>query len=398
MKTTFRYRAADTAGRVLEGDVQSASKREAIEDLRRRELYPFDVHELNAVTAVSRTGTASIGDALATWTRMVATMLSAGMTLDRALGFPAMEAGNASLANAVSDVSRDVREGSSFAAALRKRPKVFNQLYVAMVSAGEETGALDAVMSRLADNLDESAELKSRLRSAFLYPALMAVVAAIGVTVILLFVIPRFVDILGEVGGTLPLSTRILIGAGGVVRVWWLWVPPVLFAIWAVMRWLSDQANLATWHGARLGIPITGSLERTQATATFTRTMGLLLQSGISVLPALRISRSTIHNLAIAARVERATENVAAGKRLGAELQGTLPPLAVQLIALGEETGRLGELCLRAADNSERELSRRLRTLIALLEPALIVAFGVMVGFVALAMLQAIYSINANVS
>ncbi len=398
MKTTFRYRAADTAGRVLEGDVQSASKREAIEDLRRRELYPFDVHELNAVTAVSRTGTASIGDALATWTRMVATMLSAGMTLDRALGFPAMEAGNASLANAVSDVSRDVREGSSFAAALRKRPKVFNQLYVAMVSAGEETGALDAVMSRLADNLDESAELKSRLRSAFLYPALMAVVAAIGVTVILLFVIPRFVDILGEVGGTLPLSTRILIGAGGVVRVWWLWVPPVLFAIWAVMRWLSDQANLATWHGARLGIPITGSLERTQATATFTRTMGLLLQSGISVLPALRISRSTIHNLAIAARVERATENVAAGKRLGAELQGTLPPLAVQLIALGEETGRLGELCLRAADNSERELSRRLRTLIALLEPALIVAFGVMVGFVALAMLQAIYSINANAS
>ncbi|MEO8575747.1 MAG: type II secretion system F family protein, partial [Gemmatimonadales bacterium] len=196
MTATFRYRAADSAGKVVEGDVQSPSRREAIEDLRRRQLYPFDLLEVGAVSAELRSGRMSLASALAVWTRVVATMLSAGVPLERALSFPAAEAGNDLLDAAVSEVRKDIRDGASLASAMRKHPKVFSQLYVAMVSAGEETGALDQVLLRLADNLDESAELRARIRGALLYPALMAFVAAIGVTIILLFVVPRFVDML----------------------------------------------------------------------------------------------------------------------------------------------------------------------------------------------------------
>ncbi|MEO8578553.1 MAG: type II secretion system F family protein, partial [Gemmatimonadales bacterium] len=351
-----------------------------------------------AVSAELRTGRMSLASALAVWTRVVATMLSAGVPLERALSFPTSEAGNDLLDAAVSEVRKDIRDGASFASAMRKHPRAFSQLYVAMVSAGEETGALDQVLLRLADNLDESAELRARIRGALLYPALMAFVAAIGVTIILLFVVPRFVDMLGEIGGTLPVSTRLLIGASHIATTfWWLWLLIGLVTFFGVRRWISQPANRLTWDRLRLDFPVTGSLERTQVAAQFTRNMGLLQQSGVGILSSLRIARSGVSNSAISARIERAAEGVSQGRRLGAELHGALPPVAVQLIALGEETGRLGELCLRAADTFDRDVSRRLRTAIGLLEPTLIIIFGVIVGFVALAMLQAIYSINANV-
>lgn len=398
MTATFRYRAADAAGKVLEGDVQSPSRREAIEDLRRRKLYPFDLVELSDTRLDDRSERASLGDALAIWTRVVATMLSAGLPLERALALPGGGAGNAMLASAATALGKEIRDGSTLASAMRKNPKVFSSLYVAMVSAGEETGALDQVMLRLADNLDETAELRARVRGALLYPALMAFVAAIGVTVILLFVVPRFVGMLGEVGGSLPLSTRVLIGASNAVSgYWWLWLLAIAVAVFGTTRWAGVSRNRMRWHEVRLRLPVTGVLERAQIAARFTRNIGLLQQSGIGILPSLRIARSGISNLAISARIERAAEGVAQGKRLGAELRDALPPLALQLIALGEETGRLGELAIRAADSLDRDVSRRLRNLIGLLEPVLIIVFGVVVGFVALAMLQAIYSVNANV-
>lgn len=340
----------------------------------------------------------SLPEALAVWTRVVATMLSAGVPLERALSFPVADVGNDLLGETVAGLRQDLRDGSSLAAAMRKQPRIFSTLYVAMVSAGEETGALDQVMGRLADNLDESAELRARVRGALLYPALMAFVAAIGVTVILLFVVPRFVAMLGEVGGALPLSTRLLIGLSDVVtRLWWVFMLLAALAFIAARRWIAVPSNRLQWDAVRLGLPVTGALERTQIAARFTRSMGLLQQSGIGILSSLRIARSGISNMAVAGSLERAAEGVAQGRRLGTELQGILPPLAIQLIALGEETGRLGELSLRAAESFERDVSRRLRTLIGLLEPVLIILFGLIVGFVALAMLQAIYSINANV-
>lgn len=398
MTAKYRYRAADASGRVVEGDLQSQSRSAAIEDLRRQSLFPVDVSEMDAAAPRRTTERSSLPDALAVWTRTLSTLLSAGLPLEKALSFSSAETSNALLTAAVTEVRDDIRAGVPLASAMKKRPRVFGPLYIAMVTAGEESGALDQVLGRLADNLDESAELRGRVRSALLYPALMAIVATMGVTIILLFVIPRFVDMLGEVGGTLPLSTRALIGMSAVVtRWWWLWIPFALLIVFSIQRWLSDPANRFKWHRARLGVPVTGDLERNYLTARFSRTLGLLQRSGVGIVASLRIARSAMTNDFVGDQIGRAADLVSQGRRLGAELQGILPPLAVQLISVGEESGKLGELCLRAADAYDRDVSRRLTALVSLLEPVLILVFGAMVGFVALAMLQAIYSVNAHV-
>lgn len=398
MTTSFRYRAAGADGRVVEGQLQSGSRRSAIEDLRRQQLFPVDVVEVAETRAGSRGGSLGIDEALALWTRTIATMLAAGVTLERALSFLSANRGNGVLSTATAEVRRDVESGTSLSGALRRHPRVFSSLFIAMTTAGEESGALDRVLSRLADHLDETAELKARLRSALLYPALMAIVAGIGITVILMFVVPRFVAMVSDVGGTLPMSTRVLMGMSSVVlRWWWVWIPLLAGGVLAGKRWLGDPNNRRRWHGARLGLPVVGELELSHATARFTRTLGLLLKSGIGILPALRIARAAVANMEVGAAIERAADGVSQGKRLSAELGGVLPALASQLISVGEESGQLDELCLRAADSYDRDVSRKLRTLIGLVEPALILVFGLLVGFVALAMLQAIYSVNAGI-
>ncbi len=399
MTSTFYYRASDSAGRIVEGEMRSASQRQAIEDLRQKLLFPLDVTEKSMDGGRSaRAHRMSQDEALAVWTRTTATMLGAGVNLERALAFMPGDGGSTALDIVIAQVRREVSEGSSLSLALRRHPRVFSPLYVAMVAAGEETGALSKVMDRVADNLDEGSELRSKVRSALLYPALMAFVATLGVTIILLFVVPRFVDMLAEVGGSLPLSTRLLVGASHVVTGWW-WMIVVLAAlsVWLVRRLFADGENLLRWHEWRLGLPLVGAFERDQMTARYARTLGLLEQGGVGLLPALRIASSAVTNRYMAARLRGVEQSVSEGKRLGAGLHGILPPLAVQLISLGEETGRVGEMAMRAAESYEVSLSRRLRSMIALIEPILIVVFGALVGFVALAMLQAIYSVNTNI-
>jgi len=264
-----------------------------------------------------------------------------------------------------------------------------------MVSAGESSGALEIVFDRLSEHLEEGAELRSQVRTALLYPALMAIVGGIGLGVLLGFVIPRFAGIFADVGGTLPLSTRLLLAASTVLtKGWWAWLLLAVATGYALPHALARPEMRRRWHAARLAWPWVGDLELKYATAQFARTLGLLLKSGVPALPALRIARASVTNLVVQAGVDRAAGALAEGSALAPALAGTLPPLALQMIAVGEESGRLEDLCLRVADTYDGEVRRALRTGVALLEPALILAFGGLVGFVALAMLQAIYGIN----
>ena len=391
----FRYQAATLDGHTVEGVVQAASRQSVLEELRRRQLYAVTVDEA-APDGVARAGR-RLGRraAVALWTRNVATLLGAGVPLDRALAFTAQHASHDGLAEAVRQVRRAVQEGASLADALARHPRYFDPLFVAMVSAGESSGALEIVFDRLSEHLEEGAELRSQVRTALLYPALMAIVGCIGLGVLLGFVIPRFAGILADVGGTLPVSTRLLLAASTVLtKGWWAWLLLAVTAGYAVPHALARPETRRRWHAARLGWPWLGDLELKYATAQFARTLGLLLKSGVPALPALKIARASVTNLIVQAGVDRATGALAEGSALAPALAGTLPPLALQMIAVGEESGRLEELCLRVADTYDREVRRALRTGVALLEPALILAFGALVGFVALAMLQAIYGIN----
>jgi type II secretory pathway component PulF len=397
---TYRYRAATADGRVSEGLLDAPSREGALAELRRRQLVPVDLAETDAApdaAAAARRATLRRPAATAVAVRTLATLLGAGVPLDRALGFAGEQAGHPDVAAALAAVRRDVRGGATLGDAMRGHPAVFGSLHVAMLAAGEAGGALAGAAARLADHLDEAAELRAQLRSALLYPAVMAVVAGAGVTTLLLFVVPRFVAMLDVAGGALPLSTRVLVATSGLVAgLWWLWAALAVGVVLGARAWLARPENRFRWHRRRLALPVAGRIERAVATARFARTLGLLLDGGTRLLPALRIAGSTSPNLAFADDVARAAAEVGQGRRLADALARVLPPLALQLLAAGEESGRLAPLALKAADAFDAEVRRTLRSAVGLVEPLLIVVFGAVVGFVALAMLQAIYSINVS--
>jgi len=393
----YRYRAAAASGQIVEGVLQAPSRQRVLAELQRQNLYPVAVDEVGGTGTERRVRRLGGRAALTLWTRSTATLLGAGVPLDRALGFGSGHLGHEGLETALKDVRRAVRNGGALAEALGRHKRYFDPLYVATVSAGESTGALDTVFERLADHLEESGELRSQVRSALIYPALMACVTVIGTGVLLGFVVPRFADIMADVGGQLPLTVRMLMAASAVVtKGWWLWLALAAGGAFALRQALSRPDTLRRWHAGRLALPWIGEFERKYLTARFARTLGLLLRSGLPVLPALRISRASASNLVFQAGVDRATAAVAEGGGVVAALAGTLPPLASQMLAVGEESGQLDALSLRVADAYDADVRRTLRTMVALVEPAMILIFGTLVGFVALAMLQAIYGINLN--
>jgi type II secretory pathway component PulF len=396
MSTRFRYRAATPAGQVVEGVLQATSRQVALAELGRQRLYPVTVDEV-AAPATERDRRLGRRAAVALWTRSTATLLGAGVPLDRALAFSGVHAGHRGLTEVVREVRRSVQDGASLADAMARHQRYFDGLFVATIAAGESSGALDTVLERLADHLEESRELRSQVQSALLYPVLMAIVASIGVVVLLGFVIPRFATILSDVGGKLPASTRLLMAASLVVtKGWWAWLLLALLAGYGIRTALTRPDLRRRWDGLRLELPWFGSFERKYLTARFMRTLGLLLRSGIPVLPALGIARASAPNVVFRDGIDHAAAVVTEGGSLAPALGGTLPPLAVQMIAVGEETSQLESLSLRVADTYDSEVKRTLRAMVALIEPALILIFGGLVGFVALAMLQAIYGINLN--
>ena len=397
MTVSYHYRAATAAGQIVEGTLQAPSRRKVLEDLSRRQLYPVTVDEVSAATATRAGRRLGRRAALGLWTRSAATLLSAGVPLDRALQFTIQHAGHDGLADVLREVRREVQGGASLAEALERHPRYFPPVFVAMVAAGESSGALDVVLKRLSQHLEEVAELRSQIRSALLYPALMAGVASIGVTVLLLFVIPRFATILADVGSTLPLSTRVLVSMSVLLtKGWWLLLSAAAGLAFWVRSALARAEVRRRWHAARLRWLWIGDLELKYVTAQFARTLGLLLRSGVALLPALRIARSAAANLSVQEGIDRASSAVAEGSPLASGLAGVLPPLALQMLAVGEESGRMEELCDSVANTYDAEVRRALRTAVAMIEPALILLFGALVGFVALAMLQAIYGINTK--
>lgn len=406
MSQRYRYRAATPEGRVIEGMVQAPSPGVALEELHRQRLYPVELDPVDQAAA-SRGGAggarATLGGggrepAVASFARTLATLLEAGVPLDRALSFGAEQASHPQLRAAARDVRSGVREGSTLAESLARHPRLFGPLFVAAVAAGEESGALDQAMARLADHLDESLELRSELRSALVYPALMAVVSGGGIAVLLLFVVPRFAAMIAEEGGALPLSTRLLVGTSGVAgRFGWVLALLAVAAVTGARLALERPGNRRRWHAWRLSWPLVGRLERQRASALFTRAFALLLGSGRPVLSSLEAARSTVSNLELAAGLERAAEAVHRGEPVHAALAGTLPPLATELLGVGEESGRLDEMGLRVAESYERDVRRTLRALVGVVEPGLILLFALVVGFVALAMLQAIYGVTGSI-
>ena len=391
--SSFRYRAAMESGEIVSGRLAAATRVAALDELHQKQLFVITLDEEAPASARRFSRRPSDHVSLALWTRTLATMLAAGVHLSEALAFGAESTEGTALGDAVRTVRDAVNQGAPLAVALAAHPKQFGALYVALIAAGEEGGALTPVLERLAANLEESAELRSQLQASLVYPAILACSSGVGILVLLLFVLPRFQGMIADLGGTLPLSTRLLLGASHIVLdAWWLWLALVAGAA----LWLRAASADAAWQNRRLGWPLVGPFEEAWITARLVRALGILLKSGVPVLASLRIAGASVSNVAVGRRLERAEAAVADGAPVSLALADVLPPLAVRLLSAGEESGRLPELCESVADTYDAEVRRMLRALVALVEPALVIVFGVLVGWVALAMLQAIYSVNAR--
>jgi len=390
--TVFRYEAARADGAAVRGVVDAATGTEAAALLSVRGLFPVQV-ELAPGASRSLFGRPS-ARAQATTFESLASLVEAGVPLEQALRATERVAAGP-LREALARVGTRVREGASLGAALAQEGELVSGVTIGLVRAGERGIGLASALAQAAAQLEREAETAARIRGALAYPLLLAAVGTLSVAVIVLFVVPKFVAILSDLGEALPLATRLLIVGSDTVRRFGVVIAGAGVAaatVWA--RWVRDHRP--AWHGWLLGLPLVGPIRHALATARASRTLGALLGTGTPALAALAIARDAAGDASVADRLARTRDQVAEGTALSTALTSTaaLTPTALQLVRIGERSGRLPALLAKAADLEEREAERRVKTLVTLLEPALILAFAGLVAFVAAALLQAVYSLR----
>jgi general secretion pathway protein F len=279
----------------------------------------------------------------------------------------------------------------------KHQPRPFSRMAVNMVRAGEKGGVLEATLKRLAELLEESQEFKETLISALIYPILLTVAGLGAVVFLLAFVIPRFVDIFQDLGQSLPLVTQILLSVStGFQAYWWLIGLGVLVAVLAVRVWLGTESGRSQWDRIALRLPVIGEVVLKSETARFARVLGTLLKSGVPVLTALGVVRELSGNTVVARAIERVSEGVRRGAGIAVPLREAqaFPPMAVHMVRVGEETGRLEDMLVKVASDFELEVRRLVKRLMGLLEPAIILVMGLLVGFIVVALLMAIFSLT----
>ena len=334
---------------------------------------------------------------IAAFTRQMATLIKAGIPLADALGALVEQLTNVRFKAPVSEVRAAVNEGSSLADALAKHPKLFDDLFVSMVRAGEVAGNLDEVLTRLADFLEGSQKLKSKVQSAMIYPLVMVVVGAIIMSVLMIKVIPNITEMFKQQGKTLPINTRMLIASSDFVRNWW-WA--VLFMIVAGIvlftRWTKGKEGRMVWDRFALRLPVVGELARTVSVSRFARTLGTMLHSGVPMLRALETAKQIVGNVLIQQAVADAKRAVTEGESLATTLKksGQFPATMIHMVAVGEKAGQLEQMLERVADTYESEVDTKLSRLTALLEPVMLVAMGGAVAFIVFSILQPIMDLG----
>jgi len=391
VNSRYMYRAARSDGAMVNGVVAAASQAQAANLLSERGLFPVDVVE---ATDVQRP-MAGRRD-LAIVFRSISALVSAGVPVEQALA--ATEARTrGGLRETLGLARASLREGTNLAFALSAAGGVVPAVVIGMIRAGERGSQLATALEQVAAHLEQEAELLGRVQQALAYPLLLMVVGVASIALIATVIVPRFAELLGDFGQQLPAATRLLLAGSSILSRFWL--PLVLLAIaftWGSREWLRRPRGRLRAHEVLLSLPAVGAVRHTLATTRVTRAFGGMLRAGMPLLAALDGAREAAGDLAVAQRLHRVRQRVSEGAELAGSLaqEHALSPSAVQLIGVGESSGRLGEMALRAGDLSAQEAERGLRTLVSILEPGLILAFGAVVAFVAAALLQAVYSLR----
>lgn len=417
--TAFRFQAIQSDGATVEGVIDAEDRRTALQILGKRGVFPskLEACAAGAISSSSPTPAASAGPArtvsgsspvtqgrarvrrkvITEFTREMSALLGASIPIPQALDSLGEQEENPAFREVILGIGDAVRKGSSFSAAMEEHPRIFSRLYCSMVRVGEEAGALPKVMNDLADLLEHEDEVRNEVITAVSYPIFVLGFGIFTVVILLAVVLPRLFSMLQEMLSVLPLPTLILLKISGFMANYWPWILiATAGGIYAARRYFRSPGGAEAWDRAKLRLPLMGPVFRASALGRFARTLGTLARSGVSLLPALRIVEDTIGNRVLAQQISRVAEETRGGDSLAAPLRklGLFPRGVVQMIEVGEETGRLDEMLLKVAEIEERAMRARTRTLISLLAPALILVVGALVGFMVIALLLPIFKMS----
>ena len=402
---TFQYTATDSAAKIVRGSMEASDERAVVTWLRANGYYPIKVGQPGVVTEArpglvglpTRLGRAPSTQDVLAFTQQLATLLEAGMELDRSLAILLDLTDNQRFRSILRSILADIQAGSSFADSLAKHPRLFSRLYVNMVKAGEASGVMEVVLLRLAGFLERSKAVRDEITSAMIYPLLLLLVGGGAIVVMMNFVIPRFAQIFADAKQLMPLPTRILLAISAFTTdYWWIFLAVIVVTWIALRAYLQAEQGKVRWDEFKLRLPLLGSLVREIEVSRFARTFGTLLQSGVPVLAAVAIVKETVTNRVIAGAMVRLQEGVKRGEGISGPLRatGAFPSFSIHMAKVGEETGKLEEMLIRVADTYDERVRRTVKRLTSLLEPVLILSLGAIVGFIVLSMLLAIFSIN----
>ena len=394
---TYAYSARAVSGEVTTGEIALPTREEVIGYLRKQRLIPVKIEEKKGgLASIKLPG---LGSGVKTrdiviFTRQFATMINSGLPLVQSLNILAEQTENKVLKKTIEDVLFDVESGHALADALRKHPKVFTDLYTNMVAAGEAGGILDVILLRLATFMEKNDRLVRKIKGAMVYPAVIFSVAVGAVAVLLIFVIPTFQEMFSGAGVELPLPTRVVIAMSQLLQsYWWAMIAGIVAVIFLIKRWYKTDNGQLQIDKMMLKLPILGDLLRKSAVSRFTRTLGTLVASGVAILDGLEITARTSGNRVIHDAVMASRSSIAGGETIAKPLReaNVFPPMVVQMINVGEQTGGLDEMLSKIADFYDEEVDAAVETLLSAMEPIMIVFLGGIVGGMIIAMYLPIF-------
>ena len=402
--TRYQYKAATADGAVVAGVLLGQTQREIVEQIRAQNQIPIRIDEVSGEPPTTEKRVWRRGrrrqitqQQIADTTRELATLLRAGMPLEKAIGVLVGFTADSELGTVLSAIRTGLKQGSTFSEAVGEHTDIFGHFYVNLLKAGESGGALEVIMTQLADHIDRSIELKDAIKSALTYPVLLIIVATLSILILLGYVVPQFTQIFEGVNKDLPAATQVTIAIGEFVRSWgWLLALGGIGVGMIVRRQLADPVQAMRWHAWMLRLPLAGSVVLKIEVARFSRTLALLINNGMPLLNALGIVRETMTNRVLAKELG----DVATGLKEGASLAYPLsqskhfPAFAAHMINVGEESGNLAEILDQVADTYDRDTTKTIKRALSILEPVLILVLGTIIAAVIISILVAIVGIN----
>jgi type IV pilus assembly protein PilC len=400
----FKYSATSAKGQFISGTISAASREDALKELRNQGNHPLSVTESKAKSSKFNIGGGRVKlKDLVIFTRELSTMISAGVPLPRGLETLQNQMENKYFQEVIGSITHDVESGNPMADAMEKYPKVFNEVYVNMVRAGEAGGILDEILKRLAAQVEKDASIRKKIHSAMAYPVVILTVTIIAFFGIMIFILPKIGKIIKDLGGDnaqLPVYSRAMLGASSFMQHNVIFiVVGLVAAVWAFRHYIHTEKGRYNWHKLLLRLPIIGNIITKIAVARFSRTFSSLMSSGVSVLDALEITGKAVGNRVIQKELVQISAEVRNGQPLGKQLLGSgyFPPIVGQMMTVGEETGKIDQVLVKVADFYEEEVDAVIDGLASIIEPLMIVVLGSLVGLIAASVMGPIASLSKNI-